>query len=199
MTELADALTVRRWAAGQGRNMSVATLRMFRKETGQGISRAALIEILSGTRMKPTLDDLETLPTMPPSDASIRAEVLVHLTSALLKVATPDDLGAFFREWSRYRGLVVVDRIVPTWQEAIERIAEQAEVALSIAGEPDAQGEDHGALTYDEVLASRERSTIAQWGTQAREAALYARLDLLAARGLEDACEDGLVRLAHLV
>lgn len=178
--------------------MSVATLRMFRQESGQGISRAALIEILSGTRMKPTLDDLETLPTTPPSDASIRAEVYVHLTALLREIATPDGLGAFAYEWNRYRGLVDVERVASLWQGAIERIAEQAEVALSVAG-PDTDGADHGSLTYNQALASRDRAKVARWGTQAREAALYARLDLLAARGLEDALDDGLVRAAHLL
>jgi len=199
MPELADAQTVRRWALSSGRNMSVATLRMFRADTGCGMTREALIEIMSGTRMKPSLDDLETLTTNVPTDASLRAEVLVHLMGALTRCVTPGSLGQFVREFNRYPSLVDVDRLTATWTAAIERIAALGESALSIADGTPAADVDAADLTFDQALASRDRAVIARWGADAQESARFSRLDLFQARGLEDVVEDALVRAGSLV
>lgn len=198
MTELADAATVRRWAAGEGHNMSVATMRRFRRETGRGISREALIEILAGTRMKPTLDDFEVLPTPMPTYASVRAETHVHLLRVLEQAATADDLGAFVRELHRHGSLADVERLIPAWEAAIERLHAQAEAAWSMAGDSCADV-DVADLTFEQAVATRDRGTIGQWGRYMTKATRFARLDLLQARGLEDVVDDALVRVADLV
>ena len=199
MPELADAQTVRRWALSSGRNMSVATMRKFRQDTGCGISREALIDILSGTRMKPTLDDLETLTTNVPTDASIRAEAHVHLMNLLAGCQTPDSLGQFAREFTRYRTLVSVERLAGAWKGAIEQMATLGESAQSIAGDAAPAHSDTTDLTFEQALASRDRALIARWGVDAQDAARFSRLDLLQARGLEDVVEDALVRAGSLV
>lgn len=200
MHELADAQTVRRWASGHGLNLSMATLRKFRRETGRGMTREALIDILTGTRMKPTLDDVETLTTNVPTDASIRAEAHVHLTNLLARCETPDSLGWFVREFHRYRALVDVERLAGEWTGAIEHMATLSESALSIAGDVNPACDDATNLTFEQALASRDRAQIARWGVDAREAARFSRLDLLDARGLLlEVPEETVVRPASLV
>jgi hypothetical protein len=202
MTQLADAQTVRRWAMSHARNLTMATMRAFRRETGQGISRQALIELTQGTRMSPTLDDYEVLPTpLPdPGDTGVARARLRGIVDAVRHASRPADLNRLAPQVAEVAQVLDdVTVLAQPWAQATHRLEEQAHAALDVAGgvEPSARV-DVARLSFAQALRSQDKAVIRRWGQDALESARFSRADLYAVLGLEVLLDDALVRARDL-